>query len=187
MTWSKIGDEFVPASMDLSDVAFRLHVEALCYSNWRLLDLTIPKRAFARYTAVEDIAGAAAELIDQGWWQDLGDEWWVGCRFPEWQRDRSQVEHRREQLALAQRRRRAHLVDDHRFCLNCSSKAASSDDSTVEYDDDPVTGRDGYGSGTTPGPEDERPCRKCQRPTQPWILKERDGHCITCWQARAAS
>ena len=164
MTWTKIGDEFLPASMDLSDAAFRLHVESLTYSNWRLLDLMIPKRAIPRYSAVADADAAVVELVAEGWWQDCDEYWWIGCRFPDWQRDRATVEHRREQLALAQRRRRAHLVDDHRLCLNCSAK--STDDSPDDSSDDP--GRDGYRSGQGSPQhrrEEHRLCDKCLRTT----------------------
>ena len=138
MTWTKLGDEFGPESADLTNGEFRTHVEALVYSNWRLLDLFVPKSEVRRFgtspTAAEDIDG----LVGKGWWKDAGRYWFVGVRFPEWQRDKAQVEHRRAQLAEAQKRSRAHKAGDHSLCLP-SSKCLSTVDST----DDP--GRDGSG------------------------------------------
>lgn len=144
MTWTKLGDSFIDDAYDLSDAAFRLHTEALIYSNRRLLDLVIPKREVRRFTAVDEYDVAAEELVDRGWWADKGDRWWIGLKWPEWQRDRSQVEHRRAQVSAAQRRRRRHQVGDHSMCLpkNCPH-ATSSDDTADDYRDDP--GRVGSG------------------------------------------
>jgi len=49
MTWTKLGDEFSDAAAGLSSAAFRTHVEALCWSNRRLLDLIIPKASLKRF------------------------------------------------------------------------------------------------------------------------------------------
>jgi hypothetical protein len=117
MSWTKLGDSFTDDALSLTDQAWRLHVEALIYSNRRLLDLSIPKREVVRFAGIEDIDTAIKELVQSGWWTDAGNTWWIGCRWPEWQQDRSQVEHRRAQLSLAQRRRRRHTVDDHSLCL----------------------------------------------------------------------
>jgi hypothetical protein len=145
--WTKLGDEFSDEARELSDAAFRTHVEALCWSNRRLLDLAIEKRDLKRFAETGTPDAAVEELIDAGWWQDCGDAWYVGTRFSEWQRDRSQVEHRREQQALAQKRRRRHLVGDHSLCLSCPKPDESTDDSSNEsggeYVDDP--GRVGSG------------------------------------------
>jgi hypothetical protein len=144
MTWTKLGDEFVDGALDLTDAAFRTHVEALLYSNRRLLDLAIPKRELHRFAGAVDVELAVKELLERGWWEDHGPAWWIGCKWPEWQRDRSQVEARRVQLSLAQRRRRRHVLGDHSLCLpgRCPQ---STVDATDDYRDDP--GRDGYGYG----------------------------------------
>ncbi len=142
--WTKLGDEFPDEARDLSDGAFRTLVEAWCWSNRRLLDLTIDQRDLKRFAEADKPDAAVDELLETGWWQDLGDgRWFIGCRFSEWQRDRSQVEHRREQLALAQKRRRRHLVGDHSLCLNCKASDESTVDAADDYGDDP--GRDGTG------------------------------------------
>jgi len=136
VTWTKLGAEFADETLELSDAAFRTHVEALLYSNAGLLDLLVRKRDVRRFASTDDADTAVKELVDAGWWSDRGDAWYVGCRFPDWQRDRSQVLHRREQLALAQMRARRHKVDDHSFCLP-TAKCMSTVDSTDDYGDDP--------------------------------------------------
>ena len=109
MTFTKLGDEFPAEARTLSDAAFRTHIEALCWSSSRLLDLLIPKHEVRRFAETADPFTAVEELVSAGWWQDGGDAgWYIGCRFSEWQWDRAHVEHRREQVAEAQRRRRAH-------------------------------------------------------------------------------
>lgn len=149
MTWTKLGDEFADETMDLSSDAFRLHVEALIWSNRKLADLLVPARMLPRLTALEDPGTAVDELIRTGWWQQIDEgTYWIGCRFPEWQRDRVQVEHRREQLALAQRRKRRHDLGDHSLCLQSRCKALSTVDASVDASDDP--GRVGTGRETTP-------------------------------------
>lgn len=153
MTWTKLGDEFPAEAAPLSDAGFRTHVEALAWSNLRLLDLHIPKRDLKRFAETADPETAAKELVETGWWKDVGDRWWIGSKFPEWQRDRIQVEHRREQLALAQRRSRRHKLGDHSLCLDsCKEKPASTVDSTDESASE--SGRDpgrvGAGRAGTP-------------------------------------
>jgi hypothetical protein len=142
VSWTKLGAEFPDEIGPLSDAAFRTHVEALCWSNRRLLDLVIPKRDVRRFAETADPESAVAELVVADWWADRGDCWYIGQRFPDWQRDRSQVMHRRRQLAAAQLRRRRHQADDHSLCLtaNCArarAAAASADDSTDDSRDDP--------------------------------------------------
>lgn len=153
MTWTKLGDEFPAEAAPLSDAGFRTHVEALAWSNLRLLDLHIPKRDLKRFAETADPEAAAKELVETGWWKDVGDRWWIGSKFPEWQRDRIQVEHRREQLAIAQRRSRRHKLGNHSLCLDsCKEKQASTVDST-DYSAD-ESGRDpgrvGAGRAGTP-------------------------------------
>lgn len=74
MTWTKLSDDFPDDCWRLSDGAFRLHVEALVWSNRKLLDCRIPKDGLARFTAA---AAHVAELVELGYWTDDGDEWVV--------------------------------------------------------------------------------------------------------------
>lgn len=94
MTWTKLGDEFFPEICDLTDGAALLHIKALGWSNWRLLDLVIPHKhlkmfGFIESRAVED---AVEELISEGWWQRIdSDTYWIGCRFADWQTTKAEV------------------------------------------------------------------------------------------------
>lgn len=132
MTWTKLGDEFLDSAYDLSDAAFRLHVEALMYSNRRLLDLVVPKREVRRFAGTDNVDAATAELADAGWWQDANDSWWIGCRFSHWQQDRVQVENKRKGWAERQRRQRRHRLGDHSLCIDCGQKDQSDSDSRGE-------------------------------------------------------
>lgn len=155
MTWTKLGDEFPAAARELTDAELRTHVEALCWSSLRLLDLRIPKQDVRRFAESPDAAAAIDGLAAKGWWKDLGDEWDIGLKFADWQQERRQVEHRRTYLAEAQRRSRAHRAGDHSLCLpNCPEVTRdgtrnSTVDSTVDSTRDP--GR--VGSGTTYPPD----------------------------------
>lgn len=148
MTWTKLGDEFLPATADLSDAAFRTHVEALLWSSWRLLDLEVRKRDLRRFASTEDYAAAAEELAAAGWWEDRGDRWYIGLRFPEWQQDRSDVEKRRAKWSAQKQRQRAHRNGDHRLCLPRSCPHA--DMSTVDTDAD-TTAESATGPGVGVG------------------------------------
>lgn len=71
MTWTKLDDEFDEDTADLSDAAFRLHVNAIVRSNRRLLDGRIPKVIVG--SLVPKLRPAAiAELVAGGWWRDEG-------------------------------------------------------------------------------------------------------------------
>ena len=122
MTWTKIGDEFPAAARNLSDAAFRTHMESLCWSNSRLLDLMIPKHEVRRFAETADPATAVEELVAKGWWQDCGDAGYnIGCRFADWQLDRAVIEKRKADAALRRRRSRLHGADDHSLCENCAA------------------------------------------------------------------
>jgi hypothetical protein len=153
MTWTKLGDEHADAAADLSDAAWRTHVEAWEWSNRMLLDLAIPKQHLRRFAFSNDAEKAVEELLATGWWEDRGAVWWVGCRFPEWQRSREQVQVRREQNATAQERRRRHGKGDHSLCLSgkcpkvsaADSARVSAADTSADSAVDP--GRVGSGTG----------------------------------------
>lgn len=94
----------------LSDAAFRTHVEALQWSNERLLDLVLPKHHLRRFAETDDLDAAAAELVAVGWWDDRGDAWYLAYGGAEQSRDRARAEGRRAQNAEAQRRRRRRMA-----------------------------------------------------------------------------
>lgn len=74
MSWSKLSDDFGDDCWTLSDAAFRLHVEGLCWNGRKLLDCRIPKgdlRLFAKAPRAVD------ELLAVGWWSDDGDAYTI--------------------------------------------------------------------------------------------------------------
>lgn len=158
MTWTKLGDEFGDETIELSDAAFRAHVEALVWSNRKLADLIIPKSLLARVTATSDPFAAAEELVSTGWWQDIGPAYYAGCRFADWQMDRSVIESKREQQAERVRRHRRHKVGDHSLCTDhCSVTQAETRYRTRDGTRFPGTGRvrDGTGTPTTKTSQEE--------------------------------
>ncbi len=122
MTWTKLGEEWSDAARELTDAAFRTHVEALCWSNRRGLDLMIPKRDLKRFAETDDPDTAVKNLIAAGWWQDCGDKWFIGVQFADWQLEAAVVNKRREDTAIRVRRHRMHEAGDHSICLqkNCA-------------------------------------------------------------------
>ena len=74
MAWSKLSDTFADECETLSDGAFRLHVEALCWNGRKLLDCRIPisdLRRFAKDPSQVD------ELLAVGWWSQDGDSYQI--------------------------------------------------------------------------------------------------------------
>lgn len=146
--WTKIGDEFVDDAADLSDAAVRTHLEALAWSNRRLLDLVIPKRDLRRFAFSETADAAVTELVNVGWWEDCGNCWALVYR-PEWQQSREQVEKRREDNLRSQWHRRG----KHDLCVVGKCAALSADDTRADAradtddDDGADPGRVGSVSG----------------------------------------
>lgn len=116
MTWTKLGAEWPDEARDLPDAAYRLHVDALCYSNRRGYDLILPKRDLHKFAEVADPEQTAKELVTREWWEDRRDVWFIGVRFSNWQRTHEQVEMKRRTDAAAQRRKRLHDKGDHTEC-----------------------------------------------------------------------
>jgi hypothetical protein len=146
VTWTKLGDEYPDQALELSDAAFRLHTEALCWSNKTLADLVIPKKFLPRVTGVAEPQDAANELVEFGWWQDVGLGYYIGCRFPDWQQERSVVEHRQRLAAERMRRHRLHKAGDHTLCTeNCSVTRNETRHAMRNETRSPGTGRDGTG------------------------------------------
>lgn len=73
MTWTKLGSEFADecATVDLSDAAFRTHVEAIAFIyDVTAEDCRFPKRAVRRFATSEKATAAISELCAHGWWAD---------------------------------------------------------------------------------------------------------------------
>jgi hypothetical protein len=87
MTWSKFSDDFGDDCWELSDAAFRLHVEGLVWSCRKLLDLRLAKADLVRWAKRP---AAADELVAAGWWRDEGDHYAV-IHHAAYQRSREAV------------------------------------------------------------------------------------------------
>lgn len=75
MTWLKLGEEFTVevANLELSDAAFRTHVEGLAYATDRENDGIFTDREVGRFAESPDAVPAAQELVDKGLWQRRED------------------------------------------------------------------------------------------------------------------
>ncbi len=125
-------------------------MEALAWSNRRLLNLRVPQRDLRRFTFSEAATDAVSELIRTGWWDEDGDAWALSHR-PEWQQTREQVEHRRNRNTETQQRSRRHRLGDHSLCRSSSSCVSSRDDTPTdsEAESGGDSGRDGTGRDGT--------------------------------------
>ncbi|MGH3220030.1 MAG: hypothetical protein ACRDPY_15220 [Streptosporangiaceae bacterium] len=129
MSWTKFGDEYPVEAAELTDAEWRTHGEALMWSNWRLLDFRIPKkdvRRFAEYRTDIPLELVTAGLVAKRWWRDDGDEWYIGLRFPEWQRDSDEVLAERARATARQKRHRRHKNGDHSLCTPDTCEDAPS-------------------------------------------------------------
>jgi hypothetical protein len=80
MTWPKYGTEFVPqcADADLSDAAFRTHVEAIAYLyQVENPSLEIRKSRMRNVAHSEDWQNGIAELVVKGLWSESADAYQV--------------------------------------------------------------------------------------------------------------
>jgi hypothetical protein len=65
MAFGRWSDDFADECWTLSDAAFRLHVEGLCWSARKLLDCVIPASDLPRFTHHPE---AIDEVLVVGWW-----------------------------------------------------------------------------------------------------------------------
>jgi hypothetical protein len=97
VTWSKLSDDYGDDCETLSDAAFRLHTEAIVWSNRKLLDCRIPRSDVRRFA--RDPEGAALpELVAAGFWQLDGD-FVILIHHAAYQRFRSSVVNQQAQNA----------------------------------------------------------------------------------------
>jgi len=112
MGWVRLDDNFAdhPKVIALSDSAFRLYIEALCYSNRQLTDGFIPNAVYLKLSKDDE----ADYLIDAGLWEQvngnvISPELTTGYQirsYTEYQPTREKVEEKREQAKERLRRYR---------------------------------------------------------------------------------
>jgi hypothetical protein len=102
MTWVKLDDQF-PIHRKvgaLSDAAFRLHVEALCWSARNLTDGRIETEELRTVTRIGRAERYAAELVRWGAWRETETGWEIHD-YLDYQQSRSKVLQTRELRAAA--------------------------------------------------------------------------------------
>jgi hypothetical protein len=134
VTWAKLSDDFPDDCWTLSDAAFRLHVEGLCWSNRKLLDCRIPKDDLRRFAKRP---GAVAELLAVGWWSDGGDAYVI--------RHHADYQRTREQVVAQQEANRRNGRRGGRPPKPTSPETESVSDSLDESPSESRTERDGTG------------------------------------------
>lgn len=141
MTWTKLSDDFTDDTWNLSDAAFRLHLEGLVWSNRKLLDLRIPKAEVRRFGKNPE---AAAELVEHGWWSEDGGFYLIR-HHARYQRSREAVI--RQQAVNKQNRAKRGLPQ--KPSRELVSLAADSDDDSIDesFDEQDWTGQAGMRAG----------------------------------------
>lgn len=112
MGWVRLDDNFAdhPKVIALSDSAFRLYIEALCYSNRQLTDGFIPMAVYLKLSRDDE----ADYLIDAGLWESSHEtitgssvtNGYAIRSYTEYQPTREKVEEKREQAKERLRRYR---------------------------------------------------------------------------------
>jgi len=94
MGWVRIDDNFAdhPKVIGLSDTAFRLYIEALCYSNRQLTDGFIPMSVYLKASKNDD----ADYLIEAGLWEEVPKGYLIRS-YTEYQPTREKVHSKRDQ------------------------------------------------------------------------------------------
>ena len=107
MGWVRLDDNFAdhPKVIGLSDTAFRLYIEALCYSNRQLTDGYIPMAVYLKMSKNDD----ADYLIEAGLWEEVPSGYAIRS-YDEYQPLRENIEQKREQARERLRRFREKRV-----------------------------------------------------------------------------
>ncbi len=123
MSWARFDPEWGENETidELDDVAFRLHVLALCNLARRLSDGRVTTRAVARLLPGVDIGAAVAQLVDVGLWQRTENGYYV-TTWNEHVRSADEEAREREQNRERQERKRRHDRGDHSKCDRCWAK-----------------------------------------------------------------
>jgi hypothetical protein len=108
VTWTKL-PETVPDECEaagLSDGAFRLHVEALCWTKRRITGGRLSRRDVQRLSTSERTATLVAELLAVDFWTAVGDSGYLIVNCMEHQLEPDLIRKRKEATAERVRRYR---------------------------------------------------------------------------------
>lgn len=110
-TWIKLLDTFPehPSVLDLSDAAFRAHIEALCYCARNLTDGAMTATAVERRVGVKP--KVVAELVEAGLWI-VADGGFSVANYTKYQRSKEQIDKLRDGNRQRQAKRRSGATPD---------------------------------------------------------------------------
>jgi hypothetical protein len=148
LTWTKHGDEFCDqlARADLTDAAFRTHVEAIAWIyRVEALDLRIPKRLVRRIATSDDYETAVKELAAVRFWRDRGEHWEV---LHHGEVIRQSIQQQRAKKARDLRAKRAERRRKVSVDVSADSSAAVTGD--TDRQTDAFHGGSGAAHGRTP-------------------------------------
>lgn len=158
MTWTRLSDDFAdrPEVLNLSDAAFRAHVNALVYCNRLLTDGAVP-RAALRLLTDADHAVVLAEL-EAGLWFPTEHGWQLDWTDQETaanvqQRKQSSAERQR----LFQERKTRHGAGDHTMCDPRYCKASTTPEQGHNTPPNALPNALDNASLTAPRPDPSRP------------------------------
>jgi hypothetical protein len=161
MTWTKLSDDFGDdcARVELSDAAFRTHVEGLLWTMRRGTGGRLARRDVDRLAETDAPISAVKELVDVGFWRETENGFDVVHAIGD-QVEPHVVEHRRRLAAERKKRQRLHEANDHSICLpkHCR-KAPVTRDVTRDGTRDPGlvgSGLDGTGNYSPTEQEQQR-------------------------------
>jgi type II secretory pathway component HofQ len=77
MGWLQLSDDCGDECRNLSDAAFRTHIEGLLWAMRRENGGRFPKRELCRFAETSDPDKAVTELVSAGWWLDLIEDYRV--------------------------------------------------------------------------------------------------------------
>jgi hypothetical protein len=131
MPWTKLSDDYSDDLYTFSHAAFRLHTEAIIWSNRKLLDMRVPKADLRRFATDES---GLTEILERGFWKAEGDVY-VIVHHAGYQRKAEKVINQqavnKENRAKAGKEARPPREQSVSFA---PSKHDSSDDSSDELD-----------------------------------------------------
>lgn len=109
MTWLKLSDNFGDECADLSDPAFRTHVEALAWIMRKERGPEITARDIRRFAESSEVDDAIGELLAVGYWSAIDGGYRVNHHMQH-QSDPEVIRKRKEADAERQRKKRRKAV-----------------------------------------------------------------------------
>ncbi|MBB3041146.1 hypothetical protein [Nocardioides soli] len=131
MTWTKLSDDFGVDCRDLSDAAFRTHVEGLSWVMKRETGGYLDARDIRRFGESPHAEMAIAELVACGWWSIEGQGYRIHHHM-EHQPEPDLVARRRELTAerVRKHRRKKAGLDDGNAVTECVTRVGTGRDGT---------------------------------------------------------